>query len=136
MASLLQISEYAGYNDSDFGVFPQNGAPLGAHKTYLDAVRGIGQEDIYYGYHGDGRKTPRKVTKEWEGYLDLFKNAGKLVFTIDYPFSCSEDEPCFHEKTTKKIDKAYQKSENKGYIPYCTVRNLNYLTINPGHQPD
>ena len=133
---VIAISEYAKRKGSDFGVFPQNGAPLGIYEAYLDAVTGIGQEDMYYGYNGDGRKTPKNVTKELEGYLDVFKNTGKLVLTIDYPFSCSEDEPCFNEKTTKKIDKTYRKSRKKGYVPYCTVRNLNYLTINPGHQPD
>ncbi|MFN3532097.1 MAG: MJ1477/TM1410 family putative glycoside hydrolase [Candidatus Brocadia sp.] len=133
---VIAISEYARRKDPEFGIFPQNGVPLGVHKTYLDAVTGIGQEDIYYGYNGDGRKTPKNVTKELEGYLGIFHNAGKLVLTIDYPFSCSEDKPCFNERTTKKIDKAYKKSEKNGYVPYCTVRNLNYLTINPGHQPD
>ncbi len=133
---VVAISEYARRKAPDFGIFPQNGAPLGTHKTYLDAVTGIGQEDIYYGYNGDGQKTPRRVTKEMEGYLDLFRNAGKLVLTVDYPFSCSEDRPCFTEKTARKTDKAYKKSEKKGYVPYCTVRNLNYLTINPGHPPD
>lgn len=133
---VVAISEYAKRKDSDFGVFPQNGSPLGTYEAYLDAVAGIGQEDMYYGNNGDGRKTPRRITKELEGYLDVFKNTGKLVLTIDYPFSCSENEPCFNKKTTKKIDKTYKKSGKNGFVPYCTVRNLNYLTINPGHQPD
>ena len=133
---VVKISEYAKRKNSDFGIFPQNGAALGAHEDYLNAVTGIGQEDVYYGYDGDGQKTPRNVTKELEGYLDVFKDAGKLVLTIDYPFSCSEDKPCFNKKTRKKINNAYKKSKKKGYIPYCIVRNLNYLTINPGHQPE
>jgi cysteinyl-tRNA synthetase len=132
---VMKISEYAKGKNPDFGIFPQNGAALGAHEEYLNAVTGIGQEDIYYGYNGDGQKTPKNITEELEGYLDVFKNAGKLVLTIDYPFSCSEDEPCFNKRTRKKIKSAYRKSRKKGYIPYCTVRNLNYLTINPGHQP-
>jgi len=130
---VIAISEYAKSKNSNFGIFPQNGAPLGAYKDYLNAVTGIGQEDIYYGYDGDGQKTPKNIIKELEGYLDVFKNAGKLVLTINYPFSCSEDKPCFNKKTKKKINSAYKESSRKGYIPYCTVRNLNYLTINPGH---
>ena len=133
---VVKISEYAKGKNPDFGIFPQNGAALGAYEKYLNAVTGIGQEDIYYGYDGDGQKTPGNVTKELEGYLDVFKDAGKLVLTIDYPFSCSEDEPCFNKKTRKKINIAYRKSRENGYIPYCTVRNLNYLTINPSHRPE
>ena len=133
---VVKISEYAKGKNSDFGIFPQNGAALGEQEDYLNAVTGIGQEDVYYGYDGDGQKTPGNVTKELEGYLDVFIDAGKLVLTIDYPFSCSEDNPCFNKKTKKKINNAYKKSKKKGYIPYCTVRNLNYLTINPGHQPE
>ena len=133
---VVKISEYAKGKNSDFGIFPQNGAALGEQEDYLNAVTGIGQEDVYYGYDGDGQKTPGNVTKELEGYLDVFIDAGKLVLTIDYPFSCSEDNPCFNKKTKKKINNAYKKSKKKGYIPYCTVRNLNYLTINPRHRPD
>ena len=133
---VVKISEYAKNKNSDFGIFPQNGAALGAYEEYLNAVTGIGQEDIYYGYVGDGQKTSGNVTKDLEGYLDVFKDAGKLVLTIDYPFSCSEDEPCFNKKTRKKINIAYRKSRKKGYVPYCTVRNLKYLTVNPGHRPE
>ena len=133
---VVKISEYARSKNSDFGIFPQNGAPLGKHEEYLNAVTGIGQEDIYYGYNSDGEKTLKKITKELEGYLNVFKNAGKLVLTIDYPFSCSENKPCFNKKSKKKINNTYKKSRENGYIPYCTVRNLNYLTINPDNQPD
>src|SRR3972149_790373 len=132
----VKISEYAKRKNSDFGIFPQNGAALGAHEDYLNAVTGIGQEDVYYGYNSDGQKTTRNVTKKLQVYLDVFIDAGKLVLTINYPFSCSKDKPCFNKKTKKKINNAYKKSKKKGYIPYCTVRNLNYLTINPGHRPD
>lgn len=133
---VIKISEYAKNKNSNFGIFPQNGALLGEHEDYLAAVTGIGQEDVYYGYDEDGQKTPKKVRKELEEHLDIFKNAGKLVLTINYPFACSEDEPCFNRETRKKTNKAYKLSKRKGYVPYCTVRNLNYLTINPGHQPD
>lgn len=133
---VIKISHYARNKKPDFGIFPQNGAPLGSHKEYLDAITGIGQEDIHYGYNGDGQKNPAKVTQELEGYLDSFKKAGKLVLTVDYPFGCSENIPCFNQGTKGKINMAYSQSKKKGYIPYCTVRNLNYLTINPGHRPD
>lgn len=136
VAFVIAISEYGKDRNPDFGIFPQNGAPLGKYTDYLNAITGIGQEDIYYGYTNDGQRTSKNITRMLEEYLDVFKDAGKLVLTVDYPFSCSEDKPCFTKKTLKNIKNTYRKSREKGYVPYCTVRNLNYLTINPGYQPD
>jgi len=34
------------------------------------------------------------------------------------------------------VDDAYAKSLAKGYAPFVTVRDLDQLTINPGHEPD
>src|SRR3989304_1069653 len=69
---VVKISEYAKRKNSDFGIFPQNGAALGAHEEYINAVTGIGQEDIYYGYDGDGQKTPRNLRKNLKGILVVF----------------------------------------------------------------
>ena len=60
---VVKISEYAKNKNSNFGIFPQNGAALGAHEEYINAVTGIGQEDIYYGYDGDGQKHPGILRK-------------------------------------------------------------------------
>lgn len=53
---------------------------------------------------------------------------------MDYPFR-NKDIPQFGPLTCRKIDRACQRSSAKGYIPYATVRNLNYLVINPSHEP-
>jgi len=98
-------------------------------------VHGIGQEDLYYGYDADGELTPDEVTQDVQSNLDVFLNAGKTVLTVDYPFSQSEDVPHFDAGTVAKIQDTYEKSRNRGYVPYCTVRNLSYLTINPGLDP-
>jgi cysteinyl-tRNA synthetase, unknown class len=79
------IRAHARASDPDFYIFPQNAPELADEMTgYLNNVDGIGQEDIYYGYDDDDVMTPEGVTAEMEGYLDLFKNAGKLVLTVDY----------------------------------------------------
>ena len=91
---------------------------------YLRSVDGIGQEDIFYGYDDDDVMTPIAVTTEMEGHLDQFKATGKLVLTVDYT------------TTPAHIDDAYAKSLAKGYVPFATVRDLDQLTINPGHEPD
>jgi cysteinyl-tRNA synthetase len=130
------IAVYARTKDPDFLIFPQNAPELAEMVPgYLNTVNGIGQEDIYYGYDEDGIATPSDVTAELESYLNLFRDDGKLVLTTDYPFSQSEDEPHFDNETLTKIDNAYSQSKANGYVPYCTIRNLNYLTINPGYEP-
>jgi len=119
------IRAHARARDPDFYIFPQN-APELAEKVpaYLDCVDGIGQEDIYYGYEKDDRPTPPAVTAGLAGYLDTFRDAGKLVLTVDYA------------TTPAHVDDAYAKSQDRGYVPFVTVRDLDRLTINPGHEPD
>ena len=119
------IRAYAHARDPDFYVFPQNTPEL-ADKvpSYLNSIDGIGQEDIYYGYDADDVMTPPAVTAELESYLDIFKNAGKLVLTVDYA------------TTPAHVDEAYAQSQAKGYVPFVTVRDLDRLTVNPGHEPD
>jgi cysteinyl-tRNA synthetase, unknown class len=130
------ICSHARSRDPEFLIFVQNAAELAAEvPSYLDAVDGIGQEDIYYGYEGDGKATPADVTSSLEAVLALYRDAGKPVLTVDYPFSSSEDIPRYDALTRIKIDKAYSRSRAHGFIPYCSVRNLDFLTVNPGHEP-
>lgn len=127
---------HARARDPNFLVFVQNAAELAvAEPSYLDAVDGIGQEDAYYGYDGDGIKTPDEVTAEIEDDLKLFRDTGKLVLTVDYPFFPGADVPVYDPLTLMKIDDAYARSQSNGFIPYCTVRNLDFPTVNPGHEP-
>ncbi len=126
MADLVAaIRAYARSQDADFYVLPQNAPELLEEvPAYILSVDGIGQEDIYYGYEGDDLPTPPPVTAELEGYLDLFRDAGKLVLTVDYA------------QVPAHVDDAYARSLAKGYVPFCTVRDLDQLIINPGHEPD
>jgi len=48
----------------------------------------------------------------------------KLTLMIDYA------------TTPARVDDAYAKSQAQGYVPFVTVRDLDQLTINPGHEPD
>ena len=126
MAGLVAaIRARARARDPDFYIFPQNAPELvGQVPDYLGSVDGIGQEDIYYGYDDDDVMTPPEVTAEMEGYLDVFKHAGKLVLTVDYA------------TTPAHVNDAYARSLARGYVPFVTVRDLDQLTINPGHEPD
>ena len=64
---VIRISETARTQDADFVVIPQNGIELvtmgdDAHSelaaTYLAAIDGHGQEDLFYGYSRDDKPTP------------------------------------------------------------------------------
>jgi cysteinyl-tRNA synthetase len=119
------IRAHAHTRDPDFYLFPQNAPELATLASgYLNHVDGIGQEDIYYGYEGDDVMTPPGVSAALENELDVFKHAGKLVLTVDYA------------STQEHVHDAYAKSQHKGYVPFVTVRDLDQLTVNPGHEPD
>jgi cysteinyl-tRNA synthetase len=134
IAFVQSIAAHARAADPGFGVFPQNAAELGAEPAYMAVVTGMGQEDTYYGYKKDGKATPTDITAQIEADLDRFVAAGKLVLTVDYTFK-DEDVPTFNKKAVKRTNQAYARSATRGYVPYCTVRNLNYLTVSPGHEP-
>jgi cysteinyl-tRNA synthetase len=117
------ISQYCKLDKGlpDFFIIPQNGEGLSVHQDYLDAVDGLGKEDLFY--DGNDRQSMEDVNYSIQ-LVDNFKKAGKIVLSVDY---CTN---------TKTIDDYYSISIEKGYIPYSTGRDLDRLTINPGHEPD
>ncbi len=132
---IRDMSDYAKLQNSSFLIIPQNGESLVDETGYLDFIDGIGKEDLSYGYDKDGEATESSVRTEISTYLNKYIENDKIVLVTDYVFSNSEDFPGYDAETNDKIDKAYAYSKSKGYIPYATVRNLNYLTINPTHEP-
>ena len=135
IAFVEAIAAHVRAGDPAFAVFPQNAAELAQDPGYLATVTGIGQEDTFYGYKAPGRKSPAKATALIETGLDVFKTAGKLVLTVDYPFH-DQNRPVFNQLARRKIDRLYGLSLEKGYVPYATVLNLDWLTMNPGHFPN
>lgn len=94
---------------ADFLIIPQNGEGLSSHPDYVQVVDGIGKEETW---------------GEAIANIDVFKQAKKFVLVIEY--------------VTRQdlIDDFYTKAIEKGYIPYATERDLDVLSINPGHEPD
>lgn len=122
---VVALASYARSRRPGFAVFAQNAEDLAAEfPEYLAVLTGVGREDTYYGYEGDDLPTPPEATAWIEQHLDPFREAGKLVLTIDYA------------TTPAHIDDAYARAQAKGYVPFVTVRNLDQLIINPGHEPD
>lgn len=122
---ILDFTDYARQQHPGFGVFPQNAEELGIlYPEYLQAMTGIGVEDLYYGYPRDHEPSPADWSEERQVVLDQWVAAGKLVLTIDYT------------ARPEQIIDAYARAHARGYIPYVTDRALGRLRINPGFEPD
>ena len=122
---VIAIADYARERHPGFGVFPQNAEELGVmFPDYLDAVTGIGVEDLYYGYPRSNEPSPPDWTAQREAVLDQWVAADKLVLTIDY------------SRVPEQIDDAYARAQARGYVPFVTIRSLGMLIINEGHEPD
>lgn len=114
MRSLVQaISTAARATHPGFIVIPQNGHTLltiGGRVTdepaqaYLGAIDGVGREDLFYGYDGDGEATPTEVADDMLGFLDLAERAGVQVLVTDYCDGAT------------KVDDSYGRSESHGFI--------------------
>lgn len=122
---ILAFTTYARKTHPGFMVFPQNAEELGVRfPEFMEAMTGIGVEDLYYGYPRDHEPSPAEWTAKREAILDQWAAAGKLVLTIDYT------------ARPEQIADAYFRSHARGYIPYVTDRSLGRLRINPGFEPD
>ncbi|MCP4269592.1 MAG: hypothetical protein GY777_29140 [Candidatus Brocadiaceae bacterium] len=122
MKQLVQeIANYAreASKNQSFGVFPQNGEELLADDEYLSVITGIGKEDTYFGYEEEDLRTPQNVTVGVEQFLELAKQAHKLVLNVDYTTS------------PRKMVDAYTRSLNRGYVEYCATRELDLLVPQP-----
>ncbi len=118
---VLAIAKHARVdrNRPGFAVFVQSGEALSKFPDYVAAVTGIGREDVFY--NGNKPNKPSE-TAEVVRDLEVFKHAGKLVMVIDYV------------RKKALIDTFYRKCQELGFVPYATVRPLDALTVNPGHE--
>lgn len=117
------ISQYCKVDKNlrDFLIIPQNGERLAVFQDYLNAVDGLGKEDIFY--YGNDKQPSEEINYSIK-FIDEFKKAGKIVLSVDY---CTK---------IRIIDDYYSRADEKGYVPFSTERDLDILKINPGHEPD
>lgn len=125
-----EIGAFARNQDPDFIVIPQNGHRLvsttgesdgKADTSYLNAVDGLGQEDLYYGYTVDDIATPEKEIEYMEFFLDLGKAAGKTILVTDYTF------------TPSKMDDSFSKNSANEYVSFAAdSRELDTIPTYPG----
>jgi len=138
---VTEISQYGRNQNPAFIVIPQNGIELITKNdlpdgelstTYLNAIDGHGQEDLFFGYNSDNRATPENTTNYLSEYLHNSAAEGKTILVTDY---CDGQD---------NIDESYQLSAEKNFIsfaanerdlsaipPYPAVpNNVNDQTIN------
>lgn len=123
---IQELSAYARTNKPGFLIVSQDGLPLltntgdstGTPDTaYLNAIDGVGQEEVYYGYDNvDDATTP---TTDRNAYLRMLRFAqryGKRAMVTDY---CT---------TTSKVNASYANNFSNGFISYvATQRQLNNI---------
>ncbi|MBB6480199.1 endo alpha-1,4 polygalactosaminidase [Spirochaeta isovalerica] len=120
MRSLVEeISRYGKERHPGFAVIPQNGQELLTSdgtaagqfvSSYLDAIDGVGREDLYYGYRADNRKTPEYDTEYMLGYLTAARDRGLSVLAVDY---------C---RSRSKMDDSIEKNRTNGFLVFAADR--------------
>jgi cysteinyl-tRNA synthetase len=126
---VIRINEYAKTIKSDFAIIPQNGIELVTTNgetdgppdtTYLDAIDGNGQEDLFFGYDNDDLATSSTDNTYLRSYLDISKNSGNTILVTDY---CS---------TPSKMTSSYSQNKAAKYISFAAnKRELNNIPAFP-----
>lgn len=115
------ISNFTRTQVSEFLIIPQNGEAI-VNDRYLDLVDGIAREEVYVQSTNDKRDLTE--TREIEGYLDQFLDAGKLVMVVDYA------------NNQDLIDYATSSATTKGYLTLVTDVDLDHLGPNLSNESD
>ncbi|MHA2363113.1 MAG: endo alpha-1,4 polygalactosaminidase [Candidatus Hodarchaeales archaeon] len=123
------ISAFVKGFNSNFFVIPQNGHDLittdgektGAPSTsYLNAIDGIGREDLFYGYNEDNVVTSETLRDNMIALLDIAETHDVQILVTDY---CS---------THTFVDNSYSQNTAKGYISFAADhRELDNIPLYP-----
>jgi cysteinyl-tRNA synthetase, unknown class len=124
------IGDYARVQRPGFLVIPQNGhelltvdgEPTGdPAAAYLSVIDGVGREDLFYGYDGDGLPTPASERDRMVAFMDLAFAQGVRPLVIDY---CS---------VAADVDDSYASSGARGYLSFAAPsRELDVIPLYPG----
>ena len=126
---VIGISKYAKTSNSDFIIIPQNGIELVTSNgeeegpldnSYLIAIDGNGQEDLFWGYTDDNQATPSNENSYMRTFLDRSKSTGNTILVTDY---CS---------THLNMDESYNQNKAAMYVSFAAnQRELNNIPIYP-----
>jgi cysteinyl-tRNA synthetase len=123
---VIDLSQYSKSVKPLFKIIPQNGIQLCTidgeatsvpSRTYLNAIDGISQEGLFYGYENDDLATPLTISNHFKSYLTISKNQGKTILITDY---CSSEANVTH---------SYFENDQMGYVSFSA--NQRYLTSIP-----
>lgn len=109
---VIEISNYAKGKNADFIVITQNGVELLEEENgldandYINAIDGVSQEGLFYGYDAFNKKTKQEDTDYLLYYLNIAKGYGKKILITDY---------C---KDIDKINDSYNKNRSHGFISF------------------
>lgn len=112
---IVRISSYAKAFNPEFWIFPQNSPELQRYPGYLDAVDGIGIEELFFLATDQPCEEPY-CAANLEAVREL-RRAGKIVVAIDYA-----TQP-------ENIAYACQRYREERFAGYVTTRSLD--TISP-----
>jgi cysteinyl-tRNA synthetase len=110
------ISVYSKGINPAFLIIPQNGHNLLTNDgeesgspavDYLNAIDGVGREDLFYGYENDNEPTPAEDRDYMITFMDIAEENGVEVLVTDY---------CW---TPSYMDDSYTQNANKGYISFA-----------------
>jgi cysteinyl-tRNA synthetase, unknown class len=132
-----EISSYAKGIKSNFIIIPQNGHELltvngeetgNPATVYINAIDGVGREDLFYGYESDDVATPVSDRNYMVTFMDKAENNGVQVLVTDY---CS---------TNSFMDDSYLQNTTKGYISFaanhCELDNIPAYPATPYNAND
>ncbi|GEM_PF-2041061 len=127
MANFLrEIRTYTQSKKSGFVMIQNNSTELGIQRPEsLSLIDAIHQESIWYEGTTSGWNVPGSAdhtvnsawTADYLNNLSVYMSAGRPVFDLEYA------------KTYAST--AYSRSLARGYIPYCSQRDLSQLTTTP-----
>lgn len=130
MRSFVQeISSFAKDQDPSFAVIPQNGHQLvrngnSVSTSYLNAVDGLAQESLFFGYPEDNLPSPAIITNNLISLLNIGKQNGKTILVTDYV------------STSFKVNNSYSQNQALGYLSFAAPeRDLTVIPSTPQTLP-
>jgi cysteinyl-tRNA synthetase len=129
VAFVKEISAYSRAAKPGFIIIPQNGHHLLTNNgisngrinlSYVQAIDGVGREDLLFGYEADNLPTVEKERDSMIAFMDIAKANNVTPLITDY---CN---------TNINIDFSYNANAGRGYLSFAaTERNLNTIPTYP-----
>jgi cysteinyl-tRNA synthetase len=123
---IIDLSQYSKSIKPEFKIIPQNGIQLctidgeitsAPSRNYLNAIDGISQEGLFYGYENDDLATPQSISTHFKSYLNVSKNQGKTILITDY---CA---------LASNVVNSYFENDQLGFVSFSA--NQRFLTSIP-----